>query len=366
MIVNSFDQNKAKENNYIEPKSGMDPKYDEAFTKVQKIHNDLESHLKQQRKNFGIPIKYVHMQKEKYQMEITVDHLKSMDIPNDFQLVSKTRLVKRFYDPFIQQSLKKLADAEEDLNVAKEGVFQHYLDIFNESSTIWTTIVSRMAQLDVLCSLSITSKQSGITMSRPEFVNASNGTYFDVKDIRHPMLSVIMQDNFISNSISLGTEEHPSRVILLTGPNMGGKSTLLRQLCLLVIMAQVGCYVPASFCKLAPVDRIFTRLGASDDIIMGQSTFMMELQETSTVLQYATDRSLIILDELGRGTSTFDGYSIAYATLAHLSQQTKAAVLFSTHYHALTNEFQKDTNISLQHMACHVDEEEFVFSSILR
>ena len=357
-IVDSFDRVQAKKDNYILPKLGMDPNYDSASKKVHDIQDELENHLKSQRKRFGIPIKFTHMQKEKYQLEITISHLSSIDLPDDYQLVSKTLQVKRFYDSFIQHALKRLADAEEDFNIAKEGVFQHYLTIFNENSEYWTALVDRMAQLDALCSLTITSTKSGVTMCRPQFVDGNGGTYFDITDMRHPMLCAIVQDRFISNSISMGTLEDPSRVMLLTGPNMGGKSTLLRQLCLLVIMAQVGCHVPASTCKLAPVDRIFTRLGASDDIIMGQSTFMVELQETSTILKHISNRSLVILDELGRGTSTFDGYSIAYATLAHLSKSTKAAILFSTHYHALTEEFSKDENISLHHMSCHVDEEQ--------
>ncbi len=149
---------------------------------------------------------------------------------------------------------------------------------------------------------------------------------------------------------------------------MGGKSTLLRQTCIAMIMAQLGCYVNAEKCVLSPVDRIFTRVGANDDIISGQSTFMVELLETSNILRHATKNSVVILDELGtiitgtntlegRGTSTFDGYSIAYSVLKYLTSVIQCRVLFSTHYHKLTEEFANSKLIGLHHMKCMVDEE---------
>ncbi len=141
---------------------------------------------------------------------------------------------------------------------------------------------------------------------------------------------------------------------------MSGKSTLLRQTCIAIIMAQLGCFVPAQSCRMTIFDRIFTRIGANDNILSGQSTFMVELSETNKILQGATPKSLVILDELGRGTSTFDGYAIAYAVLAHLSQSTRCCGLFSTHYGLLTSEFSPPLcptpTVRLMHMACQVDE----------
>jgi DNA mismatch repair protein MSH6 len=137
---------------------------------------------------------------------------------------------------------------------------------------------------------------------------------------------------------------------------MGGKSTILRQTCIAIIMAQLGCYVPARRCRMTPVDRIFTRIGANDNILAGQSTFMVELQETSKILQHATPHSLVILDELGRGTSTFDGYAIAYAVLHYLISHSGCMGLFSTHYHLLCKEFEDNPLLSRFHMACVVDD----------
>ncbi len=137
---------------------------------------------------------------------------------------------------------------------------------------------------------------------------------------------------------------------------MGGKSTLLRQTCVAVIMAQIGCYVPASRLKLSVFDRIFTRIGANDNIMAGQSTFMVELSETCRILKEATPKSLVILDELGRGTSTFDGYAIAYAVLYHLINYVQCLGLFSTHYGNLTNEFADNHLVQKLYMSFHVDE----------
>merc|ERR1719410_1812312 len=133
----------------------------------------------------------------------------------------------------------------------------------------------------------------------------------------------------------MGTEENPARFILLTGPNMGGKSTFLRQICTLVILAQIGCYVPAASMTLTPVDKIFTRIGANDNILSGQSTFMVELDETSTILDKSTKKSLVVLDELGRGTSTYDGASIAYAPADFIVKTIGCRGVFATHYHML-------------------------------
>ena len=153
------------------------------------------------------------------------------------------------------------------------------------------------------------------------------------------------------------THTHPSpptptfsSLALITGPNMGGKSTYLRTACVSVILAQLGAYVPASKAVLSPVDRIFTRVGASDRILAGQSTFFVELAETSTILRHATKDSLVILDELGRGTSTFDGNAIAYAVTKHLTTAISCRALFATHYHTLCEDFAEDPKVALGHM----------------
>ena len=164
-----------------------------------------------------------------------------------------------------------------------------------------------------------------------------------------------MKDNarkkFIPNDIELGK---PS-TLLITGPNMGGKSTLLRQTCLAAIMAQIGCFVAAESCRLTVVDRIFTRLGASDRILENKSTFFVELEETKAICELATPNSLVIMDELGRGTSTFDGYSIAHSVLSFLIRNASCRILFTTHYHMLVEDFQtQPEKVGLFKMAAQV------------
>jgi len=172
--------------------------------------------------------------------------------------------------------------------------------------------------------------------------------------MRHPC--VANAKNFIPNDTVLNDPELKATTLLVTGPNMGGKSTLLRQTCLAVVLAQMGCFVPADKCVLTVTDRIFTRIGASDRILEGKSTFFVEMEETRNVIQFATSRSIAIMDELGRGTSTFDGYSIAHAVLKHLINTVKCRALFATHYHMLLDEFRGVKGIESFHMACKADE----------
>jgi len=175
----------------------------------------------------------------------------------------------------------------------------------------------------------------------------------ELKQARHPCLVTMQHADQIPNDTHLGGEK--ASLLLLTGPNMGGKSTLLRQTCLVAILAQIGCFVPCASCRLTPVDRIFTRLGASDAILAGQSTLFVELNEAAQVLLHASNRSLVILDELGRGTSTFDGTAIAHAVVHHLTSQIKCRALFATHYHSLVDEWKQNATVQLGHMSCLVE-----------
>jgi DNA mismatch repair protein MutS len=157
---------------------------------------------------------------------------------------------------------------------------------------------------------------------------------------RHPVIEQWLEDTregrFIANDLYLNAAEDGPSLLLITGPNMGGKSTYLRQAAMLVLMAQMGSFVPAENLRFGLVDRIYTRIGASDNVARGRSTFMVEMMETATILNTATDKSLILLDEMGRGTATFDGLSLAWATVEYLHAETRARTLFATHYHELT------------------------------
>jgi DNA mismatch repair protein MSH6 len=202
-------------------------------------------------------------------------------------------------------------------------------------------------------------------MSRPEFVayegQYEDSAFFEIKGMRHPCVQLSAGRDFIPNDTTIDASKGEG-LLLVTGPNMGGKSTLLRQTCVAVILAQIGCWVPCESFKLTPVDRIFTRLGASDRILEGKSTFYVEMEETKNVIQFATFKSLAILDELGRGTSTFDGYSIAHAVLNHLLKSLRCRCLFSTHYHMLLDDFRDREGVASYHMSYKVmSEKEVMF-----
>lgn len=249
------------------------------------------------------------------------------------------------------------------------------IELFIEKATQLSKVIYALSCIDVLRSFAVTAHSSLAPMARPQILPQSNSTtanpMLTLKGLWHPF--ALSENGLpVPNDILLGEETggtHPC-TLLLTGPNMGGKSTLLRATCLSVIMAQLGCYVPCEMCVLSLVDIIFTRLGATDRIMTGESTFFVECTETASVLRNATQDSLVLLDELGRGTSTFDGYAIAYAVFRHLIEKVNCRLLFATHYHPLTKEFKSHPHATLQHMACtfksdsnscDMDQQELVF-----
>ncbi|CAO2209645.1 unnamed protein product [Urochloa humidicola] len=193
-------------------------------------------------------------------------------------------------------------------------------------------------------------------MCRPRILLKDDVPILRMKGLWHPYAFAESSNGLVPNDLTLGQDFSGLNrfALLLTGPNMGGKSTIMRATCLAVVLAQLGCYVPCTSCELTVADSIFTRLGATDRIMSGESTFLVECTETASILQNASEDSLVLLDELGRGTSTFDGYAIAYAVFRHLVERVRCRLLFATHYHSLTKEFASHPHVSLQHMACMV------------
>jgi len=186
-----------------------------------------------------------------------------------------------------------------------------------------------LAELDVVAGFGQAAVEHRYV--RPE---VDDSAVLEIKEGRHPVLERFLPDRFVPNDCAM--DANGARVVLITGPNMAGKSTYIRQVALLVLMAQAGSFIPAASARIGVVDRVFTRVGAADELARGNSTFMVEMNETAAILHNATARSLIILDEIGRGTSTFDGLSIAWAVTEHLHDRVGARTLFATHYHELT------------------------------
>ncbi|KAH9001542.1 DNA mismatch repair protein MSH3 [Lactarius akahatsu] len=248
-------------------------------------------------------------------------------IPHTWFMQSSTKKVRRYYTPAVKEKLALREQFREMRDAAANKAFLSFLeDIARDQYAILRDAVNKLATIDCLLSLALVALRNDYV--KPQF--ATEEDVLEIVDGRHPMVEAVRADPFVPNSIALGDGEPRSKII--TGPNMGGKSSAVRMIALIAIMAQIGSYVPASSVRLSMLDGVLTRMGASDELARGRSTFMVEMSETSDILVNATSKSLVILDELGRGTSTFDGMSIAHAVLHYLTQTKRCKTLFITHY----------------------------------
>lgn len=241
------------------------------------------------------------------------------------KIITRTRKVSRFHTPEVTNLLRKRDQHKESLAVECNRAFARFLTEISTKYQKFRDCVQSLATLDCLISLAAVANQPGYV--KPEFTEEP---CIEVCEGRHPMVEQLLLDAYVPNDIHLFSDKQ--RAMVITGPNMGGKSSFVRQVALIAIMAQVGSYVPASAARVGMLDAVFTRMGAFDNMMAGESTFMVELSETSDILKQATNRSLVILDELGRGTSTHDGVAIANAVLDYAITELKSMCLFVTHY----------------------------------
>ncbi|XP_064652331.1 DNA mismatch repair protein Msh6-like [Lineus longissimus] len=364
----SFDHNKARQDGKILPNHGVDPEYDGALVEISTAKVELDDYLKKQKQRLGCKtLTYWGSGKNRFQIEVP-DSV-SKNVPHQYELKSQKKGYKRYWTDDIEDLFSVMTTAEDRRDVALRDVMRRIFYAFDKKYKMWETVIQCLSVLDVLINLSAYSRCGDGMMCRPDVISPDEDTrpFIEIREGRHPCISrTFSGGDFIPNDTVVGTKDEndedtkgntDSSVVLVTGPNMGGKSTLMRQVGLIVITAQLGCYVPAEKCCLTPVDRVFTRLGASDRIMAGESTFFVELSETSAILQHATQHSLVLMDELGRGTATYDGTAIACAVVNELSQNIRCRTLFSTHYHSLVEEFSHDPNIRCGHMACMVENE---------
>ena len=263
-----------------------------------------------------------------YFIEVTKSNLAS--VPTHYTRKQTTVGGERFITPELKEMEAKILGADERARQLEYQLFQRLRDeTLRELEPIQQTAAA-IAVLDVICALAETARV--FRYCQPKL---NNTLQLVIKDGRHPVLDQnLVEEKFVPNDTSLDGDN--MRLAIVTGPNMAGKSTYIRQVALIVLMAQIGSFVPAESAEIGLVDRIFTRVGANDDLARGQSTFMVEMNETSNIVNNATERSLVILDEIGRGTSTFDGLSIAWSVAEFLHDKIKARALFATHYHELT------------------------------
>jgi DNA mismatch repair protein MutS len=263
-----------------------------------------------------------------YYIEVTKSHLAK--VPGDYVRKQTVASGERFITQDLKVMESKILGSEERATKLEYDLFLRLREeVLNHLKSIQET-ASALGQLDVLASFAELARIQG--WNRPEVRDEGR---IQIQEGRHPVLELRMtEERFVPNDTDLNWESH--QIALITGPNMAGKSTYIRQVALLAVLAHTGSYLPVASARIDLCDRIFTRIGASDDLARGQSTFMVEMSETANILNNATRRSLVILDEIGRGTSTFDGLSLAWSIVEHLHHQVGAKTLFATHYHELT------------------------------
>ncbi len=325
--------------------------YNKELDELRKISKEGKGWILQleaeERKKTGISsLKIRYNQVFGYYIEITRANLHL--VPDGY--IRKQTLVngERYFTPELKEFETKILGAEESISQLEYRIFEEVRQKISEAAPRLQRAASSLACIDALASLAEVADR--YDYYRPV---VDEGTRVILHEGRHPVIErMALQERFVPNDTEIDSEEH--QILIITGPNMAGKSTYLRQVALIVLLAQMGSFVPAKDAHLGIIDRIFTRIGASDNIMMGQSTFMVEMMETARILSEATSKSLIILDEIGRGTSTFDGLSIAWAVVEHLHDHPhlRPKTLFATHYHelielALTKERVKNYNVAV-------------------
>ncbi|THV02566.1 DNA mismatch repair protein Msh6 [Dendrothele bispora CBS 962.96] len=337
------------------PRKGKDETYDGIMTEIKELEEGLDHELEAFEEKLGCKLGWWHSasgNKEIYLIETAASH---KNVPKDWTKNSGTKAKTRWLAGSLQKSIRSLKEARENRNTAiKEFKYRLFAE-FDTDRSIWLRAIRVFAELDCLLSLAKSSAAIGEPACRPEFIKGQSA-WIDFKDLRHPTLAMSSRlQDFIPNSVRLGGGV--GKIALLTGPNMAGKSTVMRMTAMGVIMAQLGMYVPAEKARLCPVDAILTRMGAYDNMFSNSSTFKVELDECCKILRDATPKSFVILDELGRGTSTYDGMAIAGAVLHQLATHTQPLSFFATHYGALTDDFAYHPNIRNMHMSTLVDDE---------
>lgn len=319
------------------------PHLDNLMMAIQVAESELADELHNIRRVLKKPaLTYTTWNTEEYVVEIRKDA--NREIPATWQLLSSTRYFRRYHPPEVRKKLQERAQYMEALEASANKAYDSFLrEISQKHYGLLRDAVNKLAVADCLLSLARVALQEGYV--KPQFTNEDT---LEIVDGRHPMVEALRSDPFVPNSIHMGNGYPRSKII--TGPNMGGKSSVVRMTALCAIMAQIGSYIPAHSMKIGLLDGVLTRMGASDELARGRSTFMVEMQETSDILQAATPRTLVILDELGRGTSTFDGMAIASAVLQYLVQTKKSKTLFITHYPQVASSLELNFSADIENV----------------
>ncbi len=335
-------------------RDGYNTELDEART-IQKGGKDFISTLEaQEKERTGIKTLKVGYNKViGYFIEIS--KAAAREVKPEWGYIRKQTLTnnERFISPELKEKEDMILHAEENAIRIEKELFNEILEEIKTYLPQLQKLAKALAEIDCYCALAeVSSKYHYV---RPTFTE----DLLDIENGKHPILDEMMKDpRYVSNSVKMNRE---NSILLITGPNMGGKSTYMRQTALIIIMAQIGCFVPCKSCSMPVFDKIFTRIGASDDILSGQSTFMVEMTEANRALQEATDKSLILFDEIGRGTSTYDGMALAQSMIEYIATCLHAKTMFSTHYHELTMLTDNVPCVRNVHVVVKEDNDEVTF-----
>ncbi len=309
-------------------KEGFDKEFDRLSNLSKNVNDEVKRIEAREREATGIKtLKVSHNKVFGYYIEVTNSFKEQVP----YTYIRRQTLVGA--ERYITEELKNLEDeilsASDKLSELENQIFENITKVLLENVKAILRSSKAIATLDILCSFAILAKKNDYV--RPNILNY--GENLQIVGGRHPVVEEVSSSNFVPNDTVL--DSYDNRMMIITGPNMAGKSTYMRQVALITVMAHVGSFVPAKSANIPLTDRIFTRVGASDNLIFDQSTFMVEMNEVAVILRKATENSLLILDEVGRGTSTFDGLSIAWSVVDYISNKIKAKTLFATHYHEL-------------------------------
>ncbi|KDQ59554.1 hypothetical protein JAAARDRAFT_625109 [Jaapia argillacea MUCL 33604] len=352
-IKNVVDVKKATQGKKEEMWKDVEGKYPK-LCEVQKLLDantaEMDQQLKNLRKTLRMPsLEWTSNLGEEYLVQVPKSDNKP--VPDNWVVVQSTKHTRRYRPPEVTKKMQARNQLVETRQAEADKAYLSFLEeIIQNHYGVLRDAVTKLATADCLLSLASVAVQPGYV--RPKFTEDDT---LEIVEGRHPMVEALRSDPFVPNSVKMGDGEPRSKII--TGPNMGGKSSCVRMIALIAIMAQIGSYVPAKSVSMGMVDSILTRMGASDELAKGRSTFMVEMSETSDILEAATPKSLVILDELGRGTSTFDGMAVADAVLQHLVQTTKCKTLFITHYPLVATELERKFPRDLQNLHMGFTEE---------
>lgn len=336
------------------PIPGFDPAFDECEKSIRHIYKDAEEYVSNLRKQYDCSDINLVQAKSRFEIEMPEKIIAKHGKPGNFDFSSRRQNYDRFISPITAKLVDRL-EHQEEIRIQLLVNFNAYIfKMFLSHRKTWDFLIRLLAEIDVLCGLSAFCFDDYRQLCRPEVQDFQpNSVYLKANNMKHPVISTINPD-FVGNDIEFSDEK---RTFVLTGPNMGGKSTVMRTLALNVILAQLGCYVFADSFSFSLFDKVFTRIGASDKLEENKSTFFIEMEETLQILNCSTVHSLAIIDELGRGTSTYDGYSIACACLKYILRQIKCRTIFSTHYFFIQEDLQGAEDIAFKRMAFKILQE---------